>query len=179
MDDPSANITLSAEIQRVMEAHASWIEAATKRVLGPSFGQHLDDIREEVRIAIWQVLNRRETINHWTGFIYDCAHKRALDRLKQLRRRSRIEVALNDLSSEPLGHLRADEYETTRERLSLVKKALSELPESIRLVIILRKAEGYSRREVADMLRCSQATVDYRLRIGLRRLRKALRALLR
>lgn len=170
-----------AEIRRIIDQHAGSVEAAAKRVLGSNYAQALDALLEEVRIAVWQSLKRGDRIDHWSGFIYDCAHKRALDLWRQDRRRSRFEVALSDLPREPgdaeqcktlgapVGFAVADD------ELRLLDAELAKLPESIRLVVFLRKAEGYSRKEVARMLRCSQPTVDYRLRVGIRRLKRALK----
>jgi len=64
-----------------------------------------------------------------------------------------------------------------REVPRLLEEELARLPPPIRLTVLLRKGEGYSRAEVARMLHCSEATVDYRLRQGLHRLRKRLKQL--
>jgi DNA-directed RNA polymerase specialized sigma24 family protein len=59
--------------------------------------------------------------------------------------------------------------------LMILEEELAKLPPPIRLTVLLRKGEEYSRAEVAQMLHCSEATVDYRLRAGLNRLRKRLK----
>jgi RNA polymerase sigma-70 factor (ECF subfamily) len=168
-----------AEIQRLVQEHTGRIEAAARRVLGQNYAQSIDEVTGEVYIAIWRALEKGQQIERWDAFIYHCAHKRALDLLKKTRRRARHEVPFTDLTSED--ERAAEHYsastltEVNREVLRLLQEELAELPKPIRLTVVLRKGEGYSRAEVARMLRCSEATVDYRLRQGLNRLRKRLK----
>jgi len=170
-----------AKIQRLVEKHIGQIEAAARRVLGPHYAQALDDLCQAVRIAIWQVLEKGQHIEQWEGFIYHCAHKRALDLLKQIRRRAQREVSLDELRGE--GEQAVEErlaavaanVDRLDQALMILEEELAKLPTPMRLTVLLRKGEGYSRAEVARMLHCSEATVDYRLRQGLHRLRKRLK----
>lgn len=169
------------KIQRLIQEHLGYIEAAAKRVLGPNYASALDDLCQEVCIAIWRVLERGENIQQWKAFIYHCAHKRALDLFKQSRRRARREVSLGELTGDdektaeeqiPTVPAHGDHF---NEALMLLDEELAKLPPEIRLTVLLRKGEEYSRAEVARMMSCSPATVDYRLRQGLHRLRKRLK----
>lgn len=54
--------------------------------------------------------------------------------------------------------------------------ALEQLPEGLRLPLVLRYAEGMSYAEIAGVLRLSQSTVRSRLRRGKEKLRKELEA---
>jgi RNA polymerase sigma factor (sigma-70 family) len=179
MIEYSSEKGVDAKIRRLVEENSGQIEAAAKRVLGSSYSQVIAELRQEVSINIWRMLEKGERIEHWDAFIYHCAHKRALDLLKKTRRRARHEVSLTDLKDE--GEQAAEQRYMTRltdvepEVLRLLEEALAELPKPIRLTVLLRKGEGYSRAEVARMLQCSEATVDYRLRQGLQRLRKRLK----
>jgi RNA polymerase sigma factor (sigma-70 family) len=169
-----------AEIRWLIQEHMAQIGAAAQRVLGPDYVQAMDDLSQQVCIAIWRTLEKGQTIEHWGGFIYHCAHKRALDLLKQSRRRARREISLDDLRgdhetpAEELFMLTVQE-DLFNEALTLLDEELAKLPTPIRLTVLLRIGEGYSRAEVAQMLRCSTATVDYRVRQGLSRLRKRLK----
>ncbi len=68
------------------------------------------------------------------------------------------------VEGEVLGWLTADE----------VKQALADLPESFRLVVYLADVEGFSYREIADIMQTPQGTVMSRLHRGRRALQKAL-----
>lgn len=172
---------VDAEIQRQIQEHMSYIEAAAKRVLGPAYTQVLDELCQEVSIAVWRVLEKDGGVQHWKAFIYHCAHKRALDLLRQARRKAQHEISLEELTDED--HEVAHDSlptvlppgEDLNQALTILDEELAKLPPLIRLTVVLRQGEGYSRAEVARMLRCSPATVDYRLREGLHRLRRRLR----
>jgi RNA polymerase sigma factor (sigma-70 family) len=167
------------EIERLVEEHLGRIEAAAKRVLGNDYAQAMDHLRQEVCIAVWRSFEKGQAIGHWGGFIYHCAHKRALDLLKQSRRRARREISLDDLRGD--NESPTDEQLTVfiegdsfNQSLPLLDEELSKLPNTVRLTVLLRIGEGYSRAEVAQILHCSTATVDYRVRQGLDRLRRRL-----
>lgn len=170
-----------AEIQRHIQEHISYIEAAAKRVLGPAYTQVLDELCQEVSIAIWRVLEKDGSVQHWKAFIYHCAHKRALDMLRHARRKARREVSLGELTdeddevAESQLALVSTPGDDLNQALTILDEELAKLPPLIRLTVVLRKGEGYSRAEVAQMLGCSPATVDYRLREGLHHLRRRLR----
>ncbi len=172
---------INIEIRQLVQEHLSQIHAAARRVLGAHYTSFMDDLCQEVAIAVWQTLEKGEPIRTWKGFIYHCAHMRALDLLRQVRRRAQHEIPLTDLVDESeqtveerltnmmMGIDRLDED------LEALEEELARLPERNRMTVLLRLGEGYSRTEVARMLHCSEATVDYRLRQGVQQLRKRLR----
>jgi RNA polymerase sigma factor (sigma-70 family) len=181
MGESSSENEVDAKIQRLVEEHLDRIEAAAKRVLQQHYAQAMDDLRQEVRIAIWRALETGQSIEHWGAFIYCCAYKRAVNLLKQTRRRARHEISLGDLTGEDERSAEEKlaivpvELDGLSQALQRLDEELTKLPEPIRLTVFLRKGEGYSRAEVAQMLHCSEAAVDHRLRQGLNRLRKRLK----
>ena len=100
MCKPCSDKVDNIELQLLIDKHFDRIEAAAKRVLGPDYNNALDDLRQEVGIAIWRILERGQTVKQWEAFIYHCAHKRALDLLKQARRRRQHEILINDITGE-------------------------------------------------------------------------------
>lgn len=58
-----------------------------------------------------------------------------------------------------------------------LSSAVASLPQLQQKVVILRHIEGYSTREVSEILQCSEGTVKTHLYRGLHRLRKTLRFL--
>lgn len=65
-----------------------------------------------------------------------------------------------------------------RERRELVRRAIDELPESYRLVLVLRDIEGYDTDEVADLLETTPGAVKTRLHRARAALKKALQPML-
>ncbi len=80
---------------------------------------------------------------------------------------------LVDWSNDPLATI---ENKETRNR---VEKALSELPEQYREVVLLRDVDGLSNKEVAEILKISVASVKSRLHRGRLFLRNKLSAYFR
>jgi len=65
-----------------------------------------------------------------------------------------------------------------RERAELVRVALSSLPETYRVVVILREYEGLKCREIAELLEIPEGTVKWRMAEALTQLGQRLRPLL-
>ncbi len=62
-----------------------------------------------------------------------------------------------------------------RERVGLVRRALADLPEMYRVVVVLRQYENLKFREIAEVLDLPEGTVKWRMAAALAHLRRALR----
>jgi RNA polymerase sigma-70 factor (ECF subfamily) len=103
------------------------------------------------------------------------AKTRAIDRLRSIRRRDRTFVAPVDESVAPRDDGPAENPAVVAEDRSLVRTALAQLPEPQRRVIELAFFEGLTQSEIATRLGEPLGTVKTRARLGLERLRGALR----
>ena len=75
-----------------------------------------------------------------------------------------------ELDSSPGPFQPPDEQLIDGERSSLVRKALASLPESQRVVVILREYEGLKFREIAEVLNAPEGTVKSRMARGIAQL---------
>lgn len=103
------------------------------------------------------------------------AKTRAIDRLRSIRRRDRTFVAPVDESVAQRDDGPAENPAVVAEDRSLVQTALAQLPEPQRRVIELAFFEGLTQSEIATRLGEPLGTVKTRARLGLERLRGALR----
>ncbi len=103
------------------------------------------------------------------------AKTRAIDRLRSIRRRDRTFVAPVDESVARSDDGPAENPAVVAEDRSLVQTALAQLPEPQRRVIELAFFEGLTQSEIATRLGEPLGTVLTRARLGLERLRGALR----
>ena len=103
------------------------------------------------------------------------AKTRAIDRLRSIRRRDRTFVAPVDESVVQRDDGPAENPAVVAEDRGLVQTALGQLPESQRRVIELAFFEGLTQAEIAIRLGEPLGTVKTRARLGLERLRGALR----
>lgn len=103
------------------------------------------------------------------------AKTRAIDRLRSIRRRDRTFVAPVDESVAQSNDGPAENPAVVAEDRGLVQTALAQLPEPQRRVIELAFFEGLTQSEIATRLGEPLGTVKTRARLGLERLRGALR----
>jgi RNA polymerase sigma-70 factor (ECF subfamily) len=103
------------------------------------------------------------------------AKTRAIDRLRSIRRRDRTFVAPVDESVAQRNDGPAENPAVVAEDRGLVQAALAQLPEPQRRVIELAFFEGLTQSEIATRLGEPLGTVKTRARLGLERLRGALK----
>ena len=134
------------------------------------------DVLQEVFWQVWreapQYDPKRGSPEAW---LVMRAKTRAIDRLRSIRRRDRTFVAPVDESVARSNDEPAENPAVVAEDRSLVQAALAQLPEPQRRVIELAFFEGLTQSEIATRLGEPLGTVKTRARLGLERLRGALR----
>jgi RNA polymerase sigma-70 factor (ECF subfamily) len=134
------------------------------------------DVLQEVFWQVWreapQYDPKRGSPEAW---LVMRAKTRAIDRLRSIRRRDRTFVAPVDESVARSSEAPAENPAVVAEDRGLVQTALAQLPEPQRRVIELAFFEGLTQSEIATRLGEPLGTVKTRARLGLERLRGALR----
>ena len=134
------------------------------------------DVLQEVFWQVWreapQYDPKRGSPEAW---LVMRAKTRAIDRLRSIRRRDRTFVAPVDDSVARSSEEPAENPAVVAEDRSLIQTALAQLPEAQRRVIEMAFFEGLTQSEIAIRLREPLGTVKTRARLGLERLRGALR----
>src|SRR6478672_5299165 len=135
------------------------------------------DVLQEVFWQIWQEAGRYDpSRGSPEAWVVMRAKTRAIDRLRSMRRRDRPVVAPVDESvASRRGDGEAPNPAVVAEDRGLVQTALGQLPEAQRRVIELAFFEGLTQSEIATRLGEPLGTVKTRTRLGLDRLRGALR----
>jgi RNA polymerase sigma-70 factor (ECF subfamily) len=134
------------------------------------------DVLQEVFWEAWQHAGRydpqRGTPEAW---ILMRARSRAIDRVRSVRRRSGTFVApLDEAIAATPDEGRPDPAELASDR-TRIQSALGQLPEAQREVIELAYWGGLTQTEIAEKLKQPLGTVKTRIRLGMERLREALR----
>jgi RNA polymerase sigma-70 factor (ECF subfamily) len=134
------------------------------------------EVLQEVFFQVWREAPRydpgRGSPEAW---LVMRAKTRAIDRLRSIRRRDRTFVAPVDESVARSSEEPAENPAVVAEDRSLVRTALAQLPEPQRRVIELAFFDGLTQSEIATRLGEPLGTVKTRARLGLERLRGALR----
>jgi len=123
------------------------------------------DLRQDVYVRVYEA-GRREIPNPVKPFLLTVARNLLINKV-QREQVVPIDViadleALNVKDGEPS----ADRGVMARQELRRLKHALARLPQRARDVIVMRKIEGLSRREIADRLGIGEATVAEHLTRG-------------
>jgi RNA polymerase sigma-70 factor, ECF subfamily len=161
-----------------VDALASLYDRYSKLVYGLAYKilgnlEEAEDITQEVFLTLW----RRDAYNPSRGslssFLTTMTRSRSIDKLRSRGSKLRLmqrwqgivksEVAITPLEQASMG-----------ERSQLVREALSQLPESERLILEIAYYEGLSQSEIAERLEIPLGTVKTRSRQGLLKLRQRL-----
>ena len=134
-----------------------------------SVASHADaeDVVQEAFVRFWK---SRERVAEPIAYLYACVKRCALDWQRAGKRRSRREEAQARSEAEPMfaGPLEQNERRTA------VERALANLPEKQRAVLVMRIWGGLTFSQVAAALEISADTAASRYRYALNKLQEAL-----
>jgi RNA polymerase sigma-70 factor, ECF subfamily len=142
-----------------------------------------EDVTQE---AFARIYTKRKDFNHgskFSTFIWRVATNLCLDELRRVKRRKELTIlphtvdssdteVWEDLPSDGRG---PDAATVADEHADLVRKAVAQLPEHYRSVVVLRHYEDLKFREIADVLEVPEGTVKSRMAEALSLLNHALK----
>jgi RNA polymerase sigma-70 factor (ECF subfamily) len=151
------------------------IQGAAYRILGSE--DESRDVAQEAFLKAYRGLGTFKQEARFSSWLYQIALNLCRDRLR--RRRGRMLVSLEALNEEgeavPVGKgPSALEIVEARDLSRTVAKAMEQLPEEQREVIVLKEYEGLTFLEIAEVLGLPVSTVKTRLYRGLGQLRQQL-----
>ncbi len=143
-------------------AHGAALYRLAYRLTGTR--EDAEDVLHDVFVGLPEALARYEERGNLAGWLKRVTARVALGRVRSRKRRGEVPLELAGPGSEPL----ADP-----DGIAL-QVAVNQLPNRLRDVIVLKEIEGYSHREVADLLGISVVASRVRAHRGLARLRQLL-----
>lgn len=131
-----------------------------------------EDVAQEAMLRAYRNFHRLRERESFRAWLVRTAWRLALDRIRAAGRRERREQAAIDehFSSEA----KAENVAASRETDRHVAAAIDELPEKLRIVMVLAAIEGYNTREVASLLALPEGTVKSRLHLARKQLAESL-----
>ena len=135
-----------------------------------------EDIVQEAFVSLWRQCGRfdpdRGQVRSW---LLTIVHHKAVDAVR--RRANRPERGLPEGAEQFLESSgRPDELAEITMDADAVRQAVAQVPEEQRKTILLAYFGGLTHVEIADRMQVPLGTVKSRLRIGLEKMREALRA---
>ena len=152
------------------DRYAAFVYALAMRTLVDQ--QAAEDVTQEVFVYLWQHPERiepgRGTLR---GFLGTLTHRRSVDAVRrdEARRRREVRVAREYASMPDVA-----EAVVPSGQSGTVRTALEVLPEAQRRALELAYVDGYTYRQVADVLAIPEGTAKSRLRVALGRIADSL-----
>jgi RNA polymerase sigma-70 factor (ECF subfamily) len=164
-------------IQRFIEGDESTFRTLVQRhkdkirniiYLTLNSSEAVDDIAQDVLITIYKNLKSFRFQSQFSTWLYRITVNKCKDHLRKVKIRS-IFTPIKDGEEEPV-YIPSVEHKDISD---IVNKAISKLPEKLRLPLLLKDIEGLSYQEIAETVDCEIGTVKsriFRAREGLREL---------
>lgn len=182
--DTPAGPTAEELLVRVAKGDERAFDALYDRLAGPILGlvrrilrdaAQSEEVTQEVMVELWRTATRyspeRGSALNWAMTL---AHRRAVDRVRSARASSDREVKATFEAARARPFDEVAEAVAARWERSQVRRCLTSLTELQRESVLLAYYQGYTYREVAEVLQTPHGTIKTRLRDGLIRLRDCL-----
>jgi RNA polymerase sigma factor (sigma-70 family) len=140
-----------------------------------SNAQDADDIAQDVFVRVYQNLDTYRPGAKFSTWLFAMARNAAIDRL---RWRARHPSESLDSASEISASSGTVEDVSAREIGEQIAVAVAKLPEEQRTTVVMSEYHGMSCAEIAQVMRCSEKSVESRLYRAKQTLRERLRHLL-
>lgn len=136
-----------------------------------------EDLAQEAFVRVYEKRQMYQPEAKFSTWLWRIALNLCYDEQRRINRRS--ETALqNDAGEvifEPVNDASGpDESLAANERAEMVRRALQQLPENYRTVLVLRHYEGLKFREIADVLEIPEGTVKSRMVEALNQMQRLL-----
>ncbi len=142
-------------------------------------GRHHDaeEITQTVFLKVWNALPQFRGGASFSTWLYRLTLNACTDHYRREKKR-RGDLSLDDPDLAPLRDTAPspEEILLQREEQAILRKALAELPEQHRVILILREMDGLDYKEIAQVLEIEMGTVKSRLARARRALRDKLLA---
>jgi RNA polymerase sigma factor (sigma-70 family) len=177
--DAPASVTMAADPERsdggdsfsaLYRATLAPLRRYLARMLGNS--PEAEDVAHDAYLRVYPTL-QKQAAEKPEALLYVTARRLAINRLKR-RSISPLSPEGASLETAAAPARGVAEQVMARQELRLLQEAIAELPEGCRTVLLLRKVELLSHREIADRLGIAISTVEKQHARALRLLKAAL-----
>jgi RNA polymerase sigma-70 factor (ECF subfamily) len=168
---PAALVTDDEDFARDFEAR---LVESSRLVFRVAFSvlrhrEDAEDVAQEAFAKAYRSFRQLRDRDRFRAWLVRMTWRMALDRQRANRRRASRELAV-DIDAP----VHAGDPADARERADRLWLAIDDLPEKLRLVIVLAGIEGHDLKEVAALLDVPEGTVKSRLFVARKQLRERL-----
>jgi RNA polymerase sigma-70 factor (ECF subfamily) len=137
--------------------------------------EDVPDLRQEIYVRVYEAVTRDGLPASAPAFVFTCARNLLVDRVRRAQVVSFDTVAdLEDLPEQPQSDFTPERLADARQELALLQVALDDLSPRCREVVVLRKIDGLSNKEISKRLGIAEGTVEKQITLGVRALAETL-----
>lgn len=126
--------------------------------------EEAEDVVQDAFVRAFVKLDSFQQTSQFFTWLYRIAFNTALSRHRRRRSRVSLDHARETTGLEPVDAVDApDEPMMRRERIAMVRQAMSQLTDEHRAILVLREMDEYSYETIAEVLEISIGTVRSRL----------------
>src|SRR5262245_55991765 len=133
-----------------------------------------EDVAQEALLRAYKSFDRLRDRNRFRGWLVRISFRLALDRLRSTKRREQRDTLWAKPEHFP-APVTAEDVAASSQFQAHLDRALEELPEKLRLVLLLSAMDGYTIEEIASMIGVPLGTVKSRIFIARKKLAEKLR----
>jgi RNA polymerase sigma-70 factor, ECF subfamily len=133
-----------------------------------------EDVAQEALLRAYRNFDRLRDRNRFRGWLVRIAFRLAIDRIRSRKRREERDTVWSQREHRPPAATAEDLVASSEFQVHL-DKALAELPEKLRLVLLLAAMEGHTIDEIAALVGISTGTVKSRIFYARKQLAEKLR----
>lgn len=137
-----------------------------------------EDVVQETFTNLWLNWERLSKIESLKSYLYTSVKNNSVREMKRNYFRT------NSLNIEDYEHTVSEAQQTTAQQsmeydelLLIVEKALERLPKKCRAIFVLKRFDGKTNKEIAELLSISVKTVEAQMTIAIKKLSEAIRQL--
>ena len=163
----------TAAFERLVERHQALVAGTVARMLGSN--ADVEDIAQQVFIRVWRSAGRYVARAKFTTWLLKITRNLVFNEMRRAKRHPHVPVQ-NDPEAEEIplkdeATATPDEILLEAELQQAIDAAITQLPETQRMALVLRRYEELSYEEIADVLELSVPAVKsllFRARTELR-----------
>jgi len=133
-----------------------------------------EDVAQEALLRAYRRFDRLRDRNRFRAWLVRIAFRLALDRLRSGKRREQRDTLWSQPERQPSAAT-AEDLAASNEFQAHLENALAELPEKLRLVLLLAAMEGHTIEEIAALIGIPVGTVKSRIFLARKQLAEKLR----
>ena len=124
-----------------------------------------EDLSQEVFIEVYQSIKKFRGESKLSTWIYRITVAKCLDEIKKRNRKKRINTIkrllhIDEVSSWLSGGIMPDKNIQQKDAMIQIMQALNSLPDSQRVAFTLSKIEGYSNKEISEIMNITTVAVE-------------------